>query len=64
MFEPGNTSNTKGRPKGSQSQATLIKSRQEACVSLLETVVRDQDADKNLRVQAAAALLTTSQSAA
>ena len=64
MLKNGNPDNKLGRPRGSQSQSTLIRNRQEACVSLLENVVRDQDADKNLRVMAASALLTTSQSAA
>jgi hypothetical protein len=58
MFEHGKTANTKGRPKGSQSQATIIKSRQDAAVNLLETVLRDPSAEQSLRVQAASALLT------
>jgi hypothetical protein len=58
MFEPGNQANRAGRPKGSQSQTTLIKCQQKACVDLLENVVKDANADPTLRVAAASALLT------
>jgi hypothetical protein len=61
MYSKGESGNPGGRPVGTKSQKTLLKSRAQEAFYLLEGVMRDANANPSLRIEAASAILSASQ---
>jgi len=48
-----------GRPQGARGQKTLLKSRADDALALLEGMMQNQNAPPELRIAAASAILST-----
>jgi hypothetical protein len=57
----GESGNVLGRPVGTKSQRTLLKSRAQEAFAVLEGVMLDPSADTSNRIEAATAILSASQ---
>ena len=60
-YSKGESGNLSGRPVGSQSQKTLLKSRTQDAFAVLEGVMKDPTANTSNRIEAASAILSASQ---
>ena len=56
-YQPGETGNRSGKPKGSLNTRTVERIRQRAALAMLEGFVTNESADPGIRIQAAAVIL-------
>lgn len=60
-YTKGKSGNPGGRPVGSPSQKTLLKSRTQEAFAVLEGVMKDPTANPSHRIEAAQVILSASQ---